>query len=360
MSEYFGKDVPKLGFGLMRLPKLEDGTIDIEQTKQMVDRFLAAGFTYFDTAYVYAGSEDAARQALVERHPRDSYTLATKINAMAACTDEESCKRQFQTSFDRTQAGYFDYYLLHALQTSNFRKYDDYHIWDFVHEQKEKGLVKHMGFSFHATPELLDELLTKHPEVDFVQLQLNYADWDNPSITSRANYEVARAHGKSIVVMEPIKGGTLAAPPQQVADILKAAEPEASLASWAIRYVASLDGIITVLSGMSDMQQMEDNVSYMEHFSRSQMTSRQRSGVHRRRSPRSSRCPARPATTARRAALCTSISRKSSRHSTASLSGARRSLRRRAMRMQRRKAPLPRPAFTAASASAPALSRSSA
>ncbi len=266
MGDYFGKDVPKLGFGLMRLPKLEDGTIDIETMKKMVDRFLTAGFTYFDTAYVYTGSEDVTRQALVERHPRDSYTLATKINAWMGCTDEASCKKQFQTSLDRTQAGYFDYYLLHAVQTSNFQKYDDYHIWDFVHEQKEKGLVKHMGFSFHATPELLDELLTKHPEVDFVQLQLNYADWENPSVTSRANYEVARSHGKSIVVMEPVKGGTLAAPPSQVAKILHDADAAASLASWAIRYVASLDGIITVLSGMSDMQQMEDNVSYMEHF----------------------------------------------------------------------------------------------
>lgn len=266
MGDYFGKNVPKLGFGLMRLPKLEDGTIDIETTKKMVDRFLAAGFTYFDTAYVYTGSEDATRQALVERHPRDSYTLATKINAWTGCTDEASCKKQFQTSLDRTQAGYFDYYLLHAVQTSNFQKYDDYHIWDFVHEQKERGFVKHMGFSFHATPELLDELLTKHPEVDFVQLQLNYADWENPSVTSRANYEVARSHGKSIVVMEPVKGGTLAAPPSQVAKILHDADATASLASWAVRFAASLDGIITVLSGMSDTEQMEDNISYMEHF----------------------------------------------------------------------------------------------
>ncbi len=266
MSDYFGKETPKLGFGLMRLPKNDDGTIDIDQTSEMVDRFLAAGLTYFDTAYVYTGSEEATRKALVERYPRDSYTLATKINARMGCTDEASCKQQFTTSLERTQAGYFDYYLLHALQTSNYQKYDEYHIWDFVREQKEKGLIRHVGFSFHADPKLLDEILTKHPEVDFVQLQLNYADWENPSVTSRANYEMARSHGKSIVVMEPVKGGTLANPPKQVADILKAANPDASLASWAIRYIASLDGIITVLSGMSNIAQMDDNISYMKDF----------------------------------------------------------------------------------------------
>lgn len=266
MSDYFGKETPKLGFGLMRLPKREDGTIDLDQTKAMVDHFMAAGLTYFDTAYVYEGSEDAAREALVKRYPRDSYTLATKINAWMACTDEASCRQQFFTSLERTQAGYFDYYLLHALQTSNWQKYDEYHIWDFVREQKEQGLIRHVGFSFHAGPDLLDKLLDQHPEVDFVQLQLNYADWDNPSVTSRANWEVARRHGKSIVDMEPVKGGTLAAPPASVADILKAASPDASLASWAIRFAASLDGIITVLSGMSDLAQMDDNISYMKDF----------------------------------------------------------------------------------------------
>ena len=266
MSDYFGKNTPKLGFGLMRLPKLEDGSIDVEQTKTMVDKFMAAGLTYFDTAYVYPGSEEAAREALVERYPRDSYTLATKLCAWMGCNDEESAKQEFYTSLRRTEAGYFDYYLLHAIQKDNYTIYDRYHIWDFAAELKEKGLVKHYGFSFHADPELLDQILSVHPEVDFVQLQLNYADWENPSVTSRANYEMVRRHGKSVVVMEPIKGAMLANPPESVASILREANPTASLASWAVRYVASLDGIITVLSGMSTVAQMEDNISYMHDF----------------------------------------------------------------------------------------------
>ena len=269
MSDYFGKEIFKLGFGLMRLPKLADGkTIDVAQTAEMVDRFLAAGGTYFDTAYVYdnGGSEAAARKALVERHPRESFTLCTKLNAWLQCHDEASAKQQFYTSLERTGAGYFDYYLLHALQTNNYRKYDEYHIWDFVAELKAKGLVRHYGFSFHASPELLDQLLTAHPEVDFIQLQINYADWENPEVASRANYEVARRHGKSIVVMEPVKGGSLANPPEPVQRVLRAANPEASFASWAIRYAASLDGIMTVLSGMSNVAQMEDNLATMRHF----------------------------------------------------------------------------------------------
>lgn len=265
--EDFAEKTPKLGFGYMRLPKRKDGSEDIEQIKKMVDVFMGAGLTYFDTAYVYddGESEKALKASLVDRYPRDSFTVCSKLNARVAKNEEEA-KKQFSTSMERIGIQYFDYYLLHALMESNYKKYDEYHLWDFVKEQKEKGLIRHYGFSFHATPELLDQLLTEHPDVDYVQLQCNYADWDNPSVQSRRCFEVARKHHKPVTVMEPVKGGTLARLPEEAEKIMKEERPDMSIASWGIRWMASKEGILTVLSGMSSLEQVEDNVSYMKDF----------------------------------------------------------------------------------------------
>ena len=262
---YLGEEIRKLGFGLMRLPQ-KDEKIDVEQVKEMVDRFLEAGFTYFDTAWAYEGSEDAIRQALVERYPREAYQLATKNAAWIKCKTREEAVNQFETSLKQTGAGYFDYYLLHNLGESRTQFFDDFDMWSWIQEKKKEGLIKHAGFSFHSTAEELDEILNQHPEMEFVQLQINYADWDNPAVQSGACYEVARKHGKPVIIMEPVKGGMLATPPGSVQEIFKKADPDASCASWAIRFAADLDGIITVLSGMSNLQQMEDNLSFMKEF----------------------------------------------------------------------------------------------
>lgn len=262
---YLGEDIKKLGFGLMRLPQ-KDGKIDIEQTKEMVDHFLDAGFTYFDTAWAYQGSEDAIRQALVERYPRESFKLATKNAAWINCKTREEAIAQFDTSLKQTGAGYFDFYLLHNLGESRTKAFDDFDMWSWIKEKKEEGKIKHMGFSFHSTPEELEDILEKHPEMEFVQLQINYADWDNPAVQSRACYEVARKHGKPVIIMEPVKGGMLANPPEPVQEVFKKANDDLSFASWAIKFAANLDGVITVLSGMSNLEQMDDNISFMKDF----------------------------------------------------------------------------------------------
>lgn len=263
--DYLGKDIRKLGFGLMRLPQ-KDGIIDVGQTKTMVDMFLEAGFTYFDTAWAYAGSEDAIRQALVERYPREKFQLATKNAAWINCKTREEAIAQFDTSLKQTGAGYFDFYLLHNLGEHRTKVFDDFDMWRFVQEKKAERKIKHVGFSFHSTPEELEEILKRHPEMEFVQLQINYADWENPAVQSRGCYEVARKYNKPVIIMEPVKGGMLANPPEPVKAVFEKTDPKASCASWAIRFAASLEGIITVLSGMSNVEQMRDNLSYMKDF----------------------------------------------------------------------------------------------
>ena len=265
--QQLGEKIPKLGFGFMRLP-MKENEIDIEQTKQMVDMFLSKGFKYFDTAYGYNNgkSEVAIKTTLVERHPRNSFFLATKLPAWAGAKSKEEAQQMFFTSLERTGAGYFDFFLLHNLGESRTEYFDRYDIWNFLQEKKAKGLIKHLGFSMHDKADALDKVLTEHPEMEFVQLQINYADWESYLVESRKCYEVARKHNKPIIIMEPVKGGTLAQLSPEVTKIFKEANPKASLASWAIRYAASLQNIITVLSGMSSIQQMEDNISFMEHF----------------------------------------------------------------------------------------------
>lgn len=257
----------KLGFGLMRLPVTESGAIDTAQVCGMVDAFMKRGFTYFDTAYVYHGgtSESAAKEFLVDRWPRESFTLATKLPSWSLKAPGD-VEKIFQEQLDRTGAGYFDYYLLHAVSAEKVPVYDQYNCWQWGLEMKKKGLIRYFGFSFHDTAEVLDRILTQHPEMDFVQLQINYMDWDDESVQSRKCYEVARRHGKPVIIMEPVKGGTLASLTEKPASMLKASAPDASIPSWALRFAASLDGVLAVLSGMSTPDQMEDNLNTMDPF----------------------------------------------------------------------------------------------
>ncbi len=261
---FLPENTKKLGFGLMRLPVLNGNgeDIDLKQVSAMADRFLEQGFTYFDTAYPYHNgfSERAVKKCLVERHPRESFLLADKMPVFRL-KEKGDVIPIFEEQLERTGAGYFDLYLLHALGADRLPTVEGCQVWEQLLEEKKKGRIKRLGFSFHDSPEVLDQILTALPEAEFVQLQINYADWEDPDVQSRRCYETAQKHGKPVIVMEPIRGGSLASENLVCAPLLKSADPKASLASWALRFVASLPGVAVVLSGMSAYEQLEENTA---------------------------------------------------------------------------------------------------
>jgi len=261
------KKMPKLGFGLMRLPQKDD-EVDLERVCDMVDAYMRAGLNYFDTAYVYHGgkSEIAAKKCIVERYPREDFYIATKLPAWSMKTLEDR-DRIFEEQCERAGVDYFDFYLLHSLEDGN--NYDTYERLDCFNwgiQKKQEGRIRHFGFSFHGTPELLEKVLDAHPEVEFVQIQLNYLDWENPVVQSGRLYEILHERKIPIIVMEPVKGGTLAQLKPELEAKFKAVRPNDSVASWALRFVASLDGVMTILSGMSTEEQMADNVRTFGNF----------------------------------------------------------------------------------------------
>lgn len=260
----------KLGFGLMRLPLLpgeDQSKIDLEAVKRMVDIFMDRGFTYFDTAYPYHGgmSEETLREAVVRRYPRESFTVTDKLPCWEIHTPDD-LERIFNEQLARCGVDYFDYYWLHALNRARVADMERLGAWKFIARKKAEGRIRHIGFSFHDSSDLLEELLRDHPETECVQLQINYIDWDDASIEARRCYELCEAAGKPVIVMEPVKGGSLARVPREVERLFTDYAPEASPASWAVRYAASLPGVMMVLSGMSDMAQIDDNTSFMRDF----------------------------------------------------------------------------------------------
>ena len=259
--------MPKLGFGLMRLPE-NDGVIDIDRVCTMVDKYMDAGMNYFDTAYVYHGgkSEVAAKEALVKRYPRDSFMIATKLPAWEI-KKESDIDRIFNEQCERAGVDYFDFYLLHSIEDgNNYDTYVKYDCFKWGVKMKEAGKIRHFGFSYHGTPELLEDILDAHPETEFVQIQYNYLDRTNPVVQSQALYDILLRRDIPIIIMEPVRGGMLANMASDIEAKFKAVQPDKSVASWALRFVGSLPGVMTILSGMSTEEQMDDNIGTFTNF----------------------------------------------------------------------------------------------
>lgn len=261
----------QFGYGCMRLPLLKADdpvSFDYPLIEKLFDTYMEQGFTYFDTAYTYHGyhCEEAVKKALVDRHPRDSFELATKL-PLRDFKDAEDLERIFAEQLEHCGVEYFDYYLLHNMGTNVYEKCEKYDAFGFVARKKAEGKIRYVGMSFHDMPELLDEILAKHGDgLDFVQLQINYVDWEQPNVQSRRCLEIANKYKKPVFVMEPCKGGTLVNLPEEALKLMKEYNPKASAASWAFRFAASQPGVVRVLSGMNSMDQVMDNAATFRDF----------------------------------------------------------------------------------------------
>lgn len=253
------------GFGCMRLPMIGED-VDIEQTRQMVDLFLKEGFNYFDTAhgYIQGKSELAVRECLTSRYPREQYILTDKLTGNYF-KKEEDIRPFFESQLEACGVDYFDFYLMHSQGSGNFPHFKSCRAYETAFELKKEGKIRHVGMSFHDTAEVLDQILTEYPQIEVVQIQFNYLDYEDPKIQSRLCYEVCRKHNKPIIIMEPVKGGSLVNHPKIAGDVLDELQG-GSPASYAIRYAAGFPEVMMVLSGMSNMEQMQDNLSYMKDF----------------------------------------------------------------------------------------------
>lgn len=253
------------GFGCMRLP-MQGEDVDIEETKKMVDLFLEEGFNYFDTAhgYIQGKSEKAIKTCLTSRYPRDRYILTDKLTASFFKTEEE-IRPLFQQQLDACGVDYFDFYLMHAQNAEHFQHFKKCHAYETAFQLKKEGKIRHVGISFHDTAEVLDTILKEYPEIEVVQIQFNYVDYEDPAVQSRKVYEVCRKYNKPVLVMEPVKGGNLVRLPEEAQKIIDDLHGGSS-ASYAIRFAAGFEGMMMVLSGMSSLEQMKDNISYMKDF----------------------------------------------------------------------------------------------